>query len=198
LSVGSEGYHFLAGMSTNTARPQVCSDPMGCLSSGIRPANQAVRVPQGTTYMPSVPPVGVGIAQLQMRPNPFVGSTLTWFYNGTNNYQSGNVSLTKRSSRGLTFKANYTFAKILDINSAILAASATNEPANVLNPFDLSLSRGLASFNLKHQFNATFFIHCQLGTKYSEVGNGVERSIFKVVSRSRLKWAPMLRALATL
>jgi hypothetical protein len=106
LSVGSEGYHFLAGMSTNTARPQVCSDPMGCLSSGIRPANQAVRVPQGTTYMPSVPPVGVGIAQLQMRPNPFVGSTLTWFYNGTNNYQSGNVSLTKRSSRGLTFKAN--------------------------------------------------------------------------------------------
>jgi hypothetical protein len=156
LSVGSEGYHFLAGMSTNTARPQVCSDPMGCLSSGIRPANQAVRVPQGTTYMPSVPPVGVGIAQLQMRPNPFVGSTLTWFYNGTNNYQSGNVSLTKRSSRGLTFKANYTFAKILDINSAILAASATNEPANVLNPFDLSLSRGLASFNLKHQFNANF------------------------------------------
>src|SRR3989442_4866324 len=106
--------------------------------------------------MPSTPPVGVAPAQLQMRPNPFVGSTLSWFYNGTNSYHSGNVSLTKRSVRGLTFKANYTFAKILDINSAILAASATNEPANVVNPFDLKLSRGLASFNLKRQFNANF------------------------------------------
>jgi len=85
------------------ARPQVCSDPAGCLSGGIRPANQAVRVSQGTTYMPSTPPVGAGPAALQMRPNPFVGSTLAWFFNGTNNYQSGNVSLTKRSTRGLTF-----------------------------------------------------------------------------------------------
>ncbi|HYR92234.1 MAG TPA: carboxypeptidase regulatory-like domain-containing protein [Terriglobia bacterium] len=170
--VGSEGYHILTGMSRNTARPQVCSDPAGCLSGGIRPANQAVRVPQGTTYMPSTPPVGVPPAQLQMRPNPFVGSTLSWFYNGTNSYQSGNVSLTKRSTRGLTFKGNYTFAKILDINSAILAASATNEPANVVNPFDLKLSRGLASYNLKHQFNANFLYPLPIGSGRRFGGGG--------------------------
>src|SRR5262249_35714749 len=87
----------------------------------------------------------------------------SWFYNATNNYQSGNVSLTKRSTRGLNFKANYTFAKIMDINSAILAASATNEPATVLNPFDLKLSRGLASFNLKHQFDANFLYPLPIG-----------------------------------
>jgi Carboxypeptidase regulatory-like domain len=161
--VGSEGYHVLTGMNRNMARPQVCSDPAGCLSGGIRPANQAVRVPEGTTYMPSTPPVGAGRAQLQMRPNPFVGSTLSWFYNGTISYHSGNVSLAKRSSRGLTFKANYTFSKILDINSAILAAAATNEPATVLNPFDLKLSKGLASFNLKHQFNANFIYPLPIG-----------------------------------
>ena len=161
--VGSEAYHVVTGMNRNMARPQVCSDPAGCLSGGIRPAAQAVRVPQGTTYMPSTPPVGVGPAALQMRPNPFVGSTLSWFFNGTSSYHSGNVSLTKRSARGLTFKGNYSFAKVLDINSAILAASAVNEPATVLNPFDLKLSRGLASFSLKHQFNANFLYPLPIG-----------------------------------
>src|SRR5882724_817243 len=162
--VGSEAYHVVAGMNRNMARPQVCADPAGCLSGGIRPANQAVRVPQGTTYMPSTPPVGVAPAQLQMRPNPFVGSSLSWFFNGTSSYHSGNVSLTKRSSRGLTFKGNYTFSKILDVNSAILAASATNEPATMLNPFDMKLSKGLASFNLQHQFNANFLYPLPIGS----------------------------------
>src|SRR5206468_3325535 len=162
--VGSEAYHVVTAMNRNMARPQVCSDPAGCLSGGIRAADQAVRVPQGTMYMPSTPPVGVGPAALQMRPNPFVGSTLSWFFNGTSSYHSGNVSLTKRSARGLTFKGNYSFAKVLDINSAILAASAVNEPANVLNPFDLKLSRGLASFNLKHQFNANFLYPLPIGS----------------------------------
>jgi hypothetical protein len=163
--VGSEGYHIVTGTGRNVARPQVCSDAAGCLSGGIRPANQAVRVPKGTLYMPSTPPVGVGAAALQMRPNPFVGAASpTWFFNGTTNYQSGNVSLTKRSTRGLSYKANYTFAKILDVNSAILNASATNEPANVLNPYDLRMSRGPASFNLKHQFNANFLYPLPIGS----------------------------------
>src|SRR2546426_9100669 len=175
--VGSEAYHVVTGMNRNMARPQVCADPAGCLSGGIRPANQAVRVPQGTTYMPSTPPVGAAPAQLQMRPNPFVGSSLSWFFNGTSSYHSGNVSLTKRSSRGLTFKGNYTFSKILDINSAILAASAINEPANVLNPFDPKLSRGVASFNLKHQFNANFLYPLPIGQGPGGGGGFVDKLI---------------------
>jgi len=178
--VGSEAYHVVAGMNRNMARPQVCADPAGCLSGGIRPANQAVRVPQGTTYMPSTPPVGVAPAQLQMRPNPFVGSTLSWFFNGTSSYHSGNVSLTKRSSRGLTFKGNYTFSKILDVNSAILAASATNEPATMLNPFDMKLSKGLASFNLQHQFNANFLYPLPIGSgqRFGSGASGLADKLF--------------------
>jgi len=60
--VGSEAYHIVTAMNRNMARPQVCADPAGCLSGGIRAANQAVRVPAGTTYMPSTP---------GLRPNPF-------------------------------------------------------------------------------------------------------------------------------
>src|SRR2546426_5622201 len=169
--VGSEAYHVVAGMNRNMARPQVCADPAGCLSGGIRPANQAVRVPQGTTYMPSTPPVGVAPAQLQMRPNPFVGSTLSWFFNGTSSYHAGNVSLTKRSSSGINFKANYSFSKVLDLNSASLVAAATNEPATVANPYDLKSAKGVASFSLKHQFNANFLYPLPIG-KGHRFGNG--------------------------
>jgi hypothetical protein len=169
--VGSESYHVVTGTGLNVARPQICSDPAGCLSGGIRPANQAVRVPQGTTYMPSTPPVGVGAAALQMRPNPFVGAASpVWFFNGTSNYQAGNVSLTKRATRGVAFKVNYSFAKILDVNSASLNAASTNEPANVLNPYDLKLSRGPASFNLKHQFNTNFLYPLPIGSGQALAG----------------------------
>jgi len=152
--VGSQAYHVVTAVNLNMARPQVCSDPAGCLSGGIRPANQAVRVPLGTTYMPSTP---------GLRPNPFVGATQSWFYNGTSSYHSGNVSLTKRAARGLTFKANYTYSKILDINSAFLATSSTNEPPSVLNPFDMRSAKGPASFNLKHQFNVNYSYQLPFG-----------------------------------
>jgi hypothetical protein len=162
--VGSESYHILTAMDKNMARPQVCSDPAGCIAGGVRAANQTARVPQGVLYMPSVPPVGTGPAALQGRPNPFVGPTLSWFFNGTANYHSGNVSLTKRSSGGLMFKTNYTFSKVLDLNSANLVAAATNEPATVANPYDLRSARGLASFSLTHQFNANFLYPLPIGS----------------------------------
>ena len=161
--VGSQAYHVVTALDSNTTRPQVCSDPAGCLSGGIRAASQAVVVPQGTTYMPSTPPVAFGNTVLQMRPNPFVGPTQSWFYLGTSSYHSANVSLTKRATRGLTFKTNYTFSKLLDINSAFLSTSGTNEPVSVLNPFDLRFNRGPAAFNLKHQFNANYTYQLPFG-----------------------------------
>ena len=175
--VGSEAYHVVAQMNRNMAPPQVCSDPAGCLSGGIRAANQAVRVPQGTTYMPSTPPVG----PLQMRPNPYVGPTQGWFYNATTSYHSANVSLTQRATRGLTFKANYTYSKILDINSAFLATSATNEPPTVLNPFDMKHDRGPASFNLKHQFNGNYSYQLPFG-RGQHFGEGANGVVDKLIS----------------
>src|SRR5260370_3157091 len=98
-----------------------------------------------------------------MRPNPYVGPTQSWFYLGTSSYHSANVSLTKRAARGLTFKTNYTFSKLLDDNSAFLATSGANEPPSVLNPFDMRYNRGLAAFNLKHQFNANYSYQLPFG-----------------------------------
>jgi len=90
------------------------------------------------------------------RPNPYVGDGQQWFDQGTSSYHSLNVSFTKRTSHGLTFKANYSYAKVMDLNSAILSPSAGNEPSNLFSPYNRSLNRGVASYSLNHQFNANF------------------------------------------
>ena len=173
--VGSQAYHVVSQMDTNMAPPQVCADPAGCVSGGIRSAaapsgldtcGVPCRVPQGTTYLPWTPPqpfVTSGTTQLVQRPNPFVGATQSWFYNGNSSYHAGAISLTKRATRGLAFKTNYTFSKLLDINSAYLATSGTNEPPSVLDPFDMNFNRGVAAYNLTHQFNANFLYQLPFG-----------------------------------
>src|SRR5881296_2962830 len=115
--VGSQSYHTNLTLDGNTAPPVVCQNPQGCRSGGVLalptdPTLLATRytVPQGTLYMAPGP-----------RPNPYVSYTQSWFGYGTANYNAMNVSILKRAARGLTFKANYSFSKALDLNSAILA-----------------------------------------------------------------------------
>jgi hypothetical protein len=153
--VGSQSYHTNLSMDTNTAPPQVCVNPQGCLSGGTTASGapaKGVLVPLGTTYMAP-----------GTRPNPYVSNTLSWFDEGTSSYHSLNVSLVKRAAHGLAFKANYTYAKVIDLNSAILAPSANNEPPDVFSPYDLKLNRGVGSYSLNHQFNANFSYQLPFG-----------------------------------
>jgi hypothetical protein len=157
--VGSQSYHTSLSINANTAPPQVCADPQGCISGGTTtggnpvPVSQRVRVPQSTTYHPPA-----------TRPNPYVGNGVQWFDQGTSSYHSLNVSLVKRASRGLTLKANYTYAKVMDLNSAILAPSAGNEPPDVFSPYSLRLNKGVASYSLHHQFNTNFSYQLPFGS----------------------------------
>jgi len=169
--VGSESYHLSAAMNRNFAGARVCENPAGCLSGGSRPRAQAVTVPQGTTFVPWT----------GQRANPLVGSTLDWYYVGTSSYQSGNVSLVKRSRGGLMFKTNYTFAKTLDHHSATSTITAQNQPSTVLNPFDLKLSHGPASFHLKHQFNTNFSYPLPFG-RGKAFGGGASGWVDKLIS----------------
>src|SRR5262249_779436 len=129
--VGSQSYHTNLTVNTNEAPPEVCQNPQGCRSGGVLPAAQAATVPQGTTYNPSRPAVVVNGGNLVQRPNPYVSYTQSWFGQGTASYHAMNVSVLKRAARGLTFKANYSWGKVLDLNSAILAPSGENEPPNL-------------------------------------------------------------------
>jgi hypothetical protein len=162
--VGSEAYHTLVPMNLNSPHAQVCGDAAGCLSAGVGLNKMVVRVPQGTTYIPpfgNCPgPSGTSIA---CYPNPYQNKSNSQMFEGTANYNSLNVSLVKRASRGLSFKTNYTFGKTMDYNSAGSSNAGTNQPKAALNPYNLALSRGIAAFNLRHQFNANFAYQLPFG-----------------------------------
>jgi hypothetical protein len=167
--VGNQSYHISTSMDMNTIRPAICNNSTGCLSGGLRPASQRVTVPQGTEYIP----VGT-------RPNPYVGSTQTWMYLGTANYHGGSVSLTKRSTGGLTFRTNYTFSKAMDLDSGILSTSAQNDPATILNPYNLKLNRGVASYNPLHQFSNSFSYDLPIGSG-KVLGSGATGWVQKLI-----------------
>ena len=162
--VGSQSYHTNLTMDTNTAPAEVCQNPQGCRSGGVLPAAQAAIVPQGTTYMPSRPPIVVNGVSLQQRPNPYVSYTQSWFGQGTASYHAVNVSVLKRAARGLTFKANYAYGKVLDLNSAILAPSGENEPPELFSPYNRHLNKGRAAYSLEHQFNSNFSYQLPFGS----------------------------------
>jgi hypothetical protein len=163
--VGSESYHTLTLSDRNMTRPVVCSNASGCLSGGNLAASKDVIVPEGTLYVPPTP---------GLLPNPYVGPTQTWFYVGTASYHALEASLIKRASSNLLFRANYTFSKALDINSAGSSNLQSNEPTTVLNPYDLSAQKGVSAFNVKHQFNTNVIYHLPFGAgqRFSATANG--------------------------
>jgi len=166
--VGSQSYHTPLSENINTAAPLVCANAGGCPSGGVGTNGLAAcgragtpacpLAPQGSLYMAVVDPKLPG-----GRPNPYIGNGVTWVDQGTSSYHSLNVSLTKRASHGLTFKANYTYAKVIDLNSAILAPSAGNEPPDVFSPYHLELNRGVGSYSLAHQFSGNFSYQLPFG-----------------------------------
>jgi carboxypeptidase family protein len=184
--VGSQSYHTPLSENANTAPPLVCASPQGCDSAGTT-LNGAVpkppypKVPQGTLYMPPA-----------TRPNPYVGNGVTWFDQGTSSYHSLNVSLLKRASHGLTFKANYTYAKVMDLNSAILAPSAGNEPPDVFSPYNLGMNRGVASYSLHHTFGANFSYQLPFG-KGQRFGGGAHGLMDKLIGG--WQWNGIVQAL---
>src|SRR5438876_10832053 len=165
--VGSQSYHTNLTMDSNAAYPQVCQDPQGCRSGGVLSLSvlggQAPIVPQGTVYLPSKPPQVVNGVNLVQTPNPYVSYTQAWFGWGTASYHAMNVSVLKRAARGLTFKANYSWGKVLDLNSAILAPSGENEPPNLLSPYNRQWNKGVAAYSVEHQFNTNFSYQLPFG-----------------------------------
>ena len=169
--VGSESYHTPLSLNTNAAYPQVCEDPQGCISGGTTtngdpvPVGRRVLVSKGTLYHPPA-----------SRPNPYVGSGVQWIDQGTSSYHAMDVSLTKRISRGFAFKANYTWGKAMDLNSAILTPSAGNEPPYIPSPYyRRELNRGVASYNLNHQFNGytSYLLPFGNGQRFGSGATGV-------------------------
>ena len=50
------------------------------------------------------------------------------------------------------------------MNSAILAPSGENEPPNLFSPYNRRLNKGVAAYNLAHQFNTNFSYQLPFGS----------------------------------
>lgn len=123
--VGSFGYHGMLSVDPNTVPAQICSSASGCATGGQAAARGTV--PQGAQYIP----VATG------RPNPYVSAAFFWLTQGNSSYNSLQMEVNRRLSKGLQFRASYTWAKSLDMNSGLTGAQANNQSQMVLDRNDL-------------------------------------------------------------
>jgi len=145
--VGSHGYHGLLSVDPNTIPPQTCGSAT-CTGGGIGAARTTV--PQGTLYVP-VQSAPAGCTACSGRPNPYLAAGFFWFTEGNTSYNALQMDFTRRLSKGLQFRGNYTWSKNLDMNSGLTVAQALNQPQMISNRNNLRLDWGPAALNVTHQ-----------------------------------------------
>ena len=139
--VGSHGYHELIGIDANEPFPVICpAAPCPANYPATFPAPLAGSpVPAGTYYVPT-----------NVRPNPTIANTWTWFSLGTSNYHAMQVDANRRFSQSLALRGVYTWSKALDDGDSLNATAAANAPGLVSNPFNLRSDYGPATYDVRH------------------------------------------------
>ncbi|HEY7337021.1 MAG TPA: carboxypeptidase regulatory-like domain-containing protein [Bryobacteraceae bacterium] len=160
--VGSHGYHGFLNIDPNTVPPQTCDNPAGCIAGGTGAARSTV--PQGARYIPVV----------TGRPNPYLSNGFFWYMEANSAYNALQVDLTRRLSRGLQFRAAYTWSKNLDMNSGLTGAQANNQSQMVMDRFDLSRDWGPSALNVASQANLSASYELPFG----RTAHGFERKLF--------------------
>ncbi len=135
--VGSFGYHGFVDVDPNAIFPLVCSSAAGCSAGGDLKTGSTV--PQGMLYVPG---------PNATLPNPKLGAGFFWYTEGNTSYNALQVDVIHRFSNGLQFRANYTWSKDLDMNSALTGAQAGNEAQMVMDPYDLHRDWGPSAYNI--------------------------------------------------
>jgi len=149
--VGSHGYHGLLSVDPNTIPAQICGNAAGCIAGGTGTARSTV--PQGEQYIP------VG-----NRPNPYLSAGFFWFTEGNSSYNALQVDVSRRVSRRLEFRANYTWSKNLDMNSGLTGAQAQNQAQMIMNRYDLRRDWGLSALNIAGQASFSGSYELPFGT----------------------------------
>ncbi len=135
--VGSFGYHGFVSLDPNDIPSQICATAT-CASGGTGAAKGTVL--QGHEYIP-----------VTTRPNPFLGPGFFWYTEGNTSYHSLQLDVTHRVSHGLQFRANYTYSKDLDTNSALTIAQANNQPQMVMDRNNLGRDWGPSALDARSQ-----------------------------------------------
>ncbi|MEO8593707.1 MAG: carboxypeptidase regulatory-like domain-containing protein, partial [Candidatus Solibacter sp.] len=136
---GSFATHGFLSVDPNTVPAQICASAAGCQTGGTGAARGTVA--QGAEYIPVSP----------SRPNPYLGAGFFWFTEGNASYHALQLDWNRRLAAGLQLRANFTWSKNLDINSALTGAQANNQPQMVMNRNDIHRDWGPSALNVTHQ-----------------------------------------------
>jgi hypothetical protein len=99
-------------------------------------------------------PLGGSINPSESRPIPQMSGFVGVVWNGWESYNALTLQFIQHTWRGLSFNANYTWSKALDIASN---PGPTNSETNLpQNPADLAAEKGLASFDVPQRFAVNF------------------------------------------
>ncbi|MSV34873.1 MAG: TonB-dependent receptor [Bryobacterales bacterium] len=140
--LGSHGYHGPLSIDPNTIAPVICASTAGC---------QAGTVGTPPNVVPNIVPNGAEYIPVGARPNPFLTGGFFWYYQGNSSYNALQIDLTRRLSRGLQFRGNYTWSKNLDMNSGLTGAQSNNQAQMTMNPRDPRRDWGPSALNPQHQ-----------------------------------------------
>lgn len=127
--VGSRGVNLFGQGDVNTAFPQI--------------------LPDGRQFFP----------EGSKRRNPNFGIVRQIFQGFNSNYNSMNVGLLKRFSKGLQLQTAYTFGKSMDDRSGTSGRQEyENGQARAFDPYNRRLDRARSNFDIRHTFvaNATY------------------------------------------
>jgi hypothetical protein len=159
--VGSFGYHGLLSMDPNSIAAQVCQTAT-CTTGGVGTARGSVT--QGQQYIP----VGT-------RPNQYLSGGFFWMTQANSSYNGLQADLTKRMTKGLQFRANFTWSKNLDVNSGLTGAQSQNQPQMLLDRTNLRRDWGPSALDVRAQ--STISLHYDLpfgpGQRWLQANSGV-------------------------
>jgi hypothetical protein len=130
--VGSEAHHLPLVYSANPGDPGLCLSLPGC---GPGDENSTFVTSSGQTI--NCTRVGLGC---NFGNDDYEGSI------GNSNYNSFQASV-RHTGHGLDLSVGYTYSKSIDQASSL---------ADVADPYDFALTRGLSAFNLKHSLVVTY------------------------------------------
>jgi Carboxypeptidase regulatory-like domain/TonB dependent receptor-like, beta-barrel len=154
---GSRGYHIVHGTEGN---PEV---PQGVPSNGVcvpLPAGQSVNLNAPTCFLGNDPRTNPNWSTIAFR----TANTSSW-------YNSAQVGVLKRLSRGLEFQGSYTLSKSIDqIENQLGSDQGSGEAALQTDPTHPYVDQGLSSFNATHNFRFNAIYHLPTTTAKGFVG----------------------------